>query len=208
MDPLNLRVRILALEEAVFKLSRDYTARLDFAFRFAGGKVIDKLTTLILYNSPSTRVNPPVVALNDDIRVGNCWPTHPSSQLGISLAARVQVSHITVDHIAKELVPSTKQAPREVIVWGVIDSMNSQYLHELENNLTETIASLPRPNPLITGNRHLLPIAFLSYNISSFDDIQTFPIFDSVSKTPIVFSEIIADLVNNWGHETTCLYRV
>ncbi|TFK65463.1 hypothetical protein BDN72DRAFT_773344 [Pluteus cervinus] len=200
------------LEEAVFRLSRDHIARPDFAFRYAGGTIVDELTTPpLLIDGINVPGNPPSVALDDDIRIGGCWLTQVPSQLGISLAARVRISHITIDHLAKELALSaarTLQAPREVIVWGVVDSNNSRELEALKADLYGLIRPIEGSTPSITGGLATLPISFLSYNISHSDNVQTFPVFEPILRGRVSFSQVIVEVRSNWGHELTCLYRV
>ncbi|KAF8235913.1 hypothetical protein L208DRAFT_1007924, partial [Tricholoma matsutake] len=97
---------------------RDSVGQQDFALRYNGGHVIYNLMTP--NQSTSTPSNGPIVALDDDLRVGRCWRFDGcSGQLGIALSERISISHITIDHVTKELVLNIRQAPQMIILWGV-----------------------------------------------------------------------------------------
>ncbi|KIJ07811.1 hypothetical protein PAXINDRAFT_89795 [Paxillus involutus ATCC 200175] len=70
---------------------------------------------------------PPDSVLGGDVLPGNYWGLPGSSgQLGSSLPHPVIIGHVTIDHIAKELVSDIEHAPRLAILWGVIDGKNNE----------------------------------------------------------------------------------
>ncbi|TFK68611.1 hypothetical protein BDN72DRAFT_769092, partial [Pluteus cervinus] len=180
---------------------RDGVARQDFASRFAGARVVDDLTT-----PTPPDFNSPYVALEGDLRAGRCWRIlQTSAQLGVKLAQQIEVTHLSIDHIPGELVMNLTHAPRDIILWGVTDTMLFPLLQYVEDPIW---LSISRRTPALTKDGQIVvPLAVIQYNISSSDIIQTFPVPDSIFANG-TFSLFIVDILNNWGAEWTCLYRV
>ncbi|TFK60923.1 hypothetical protein BDN72DRAFT_778820 [Pluteus cervinus] len=206
----DLLARVQALEAALFRLSRDHVAQQDFAYRYAGAHVIEDLTTPTPHlTTGKDHINPAFAALDDDTRVGRCWRIPgKTGQLGIELIARVMISAITVDHVPKELVFDTNHAPRDIVLWGVIDEENYGSLKAI-NGSAVPFPPLPHATPLI-GNisTNVVPLSKFRYNTSDPNSIQTFAVSEAVISSGVAFSRVIVDIVNNWGSTWTCLYRI
>ncbi|TFK63314.1 hypothetical protein BDN72DRAFT_902507 [Pluteus cervinus] len=94
-----LEERLRTLESQLFYSSRDGVARPDFASRYAGAQVLEYLTT-----ETPIDFEPPYIALDDDLRVGRCWRLpQVSGQMGIRLPYPTKITHLSVDHIPREL---------------------------------------------------------------------------------------------------------
>jgi len=194
----HLYCKITAIEDQVQRLSRDGIALRDFAWRYNGARIVDFLTTHPTKNGTEgpSRINSPFVALDDDLRPGRCWPFHGSvGQLGIRLPVAVRISHVTVDHLPKELALSITNAPRNIKIWGFVEKAHSSAgTHESHHEL-----------PMISHpDFTFIPIATFYYNIHSPDYIQTF----NTLFADIAFQGVVMEILGNWGGERTCIYRV
>jgi hypothetical protein len=209
--------RFERLEAQILGASRDWVGMQDFALRYNGGRVVDNLTTQITMQSGERRAYGATVAVDDDVRPGQCWRVDGSSaQLGIRLRHAVQVTNITVDHISKKLVTSTQNAPRSMIVWGqpatMMDSDDSNKIWEtlmVEGLHRKALRALStRRSPIINNDLQFLPLAFLEYDVHSHWHIQTFSVFDTTLKMNASFATVVFEILDNWGGSSTCLYRV
>lgn len=206
--------RLERLEAQIFAISRDWVGMQDFALRYNGGRVIDGLTTKPMMPDGGYPANDPVVALDDDIRPGQCWRVDRSSaQLGIQLRRPVSVTNITIDHVPKELVSGVHNAPRNIMVWGQptakLDSEDWKRAILAEERRDPALQALTsRPAPLISDGPQLLPLAFLEYDVHARDNIQTFSAFDATVKFNVTCQLIVFDILDNWGATSLCLYRV
>lgn len=209
-----MKLRMAILEKTIHQLPRDSLGRQDFALRYNGAKVLPALTTPSRAGEHITMANDPIVALDDDLRTGRCWkPDGIDAQLGIRLSETIWVSDITVDHIAKELVPSTRNAPRHMTIWGVPEpSLGSADLQRaweaVSGELGECHNVGTRRDPSISHGFQYLPLACVEYNIHSSSNIQTFPTFPSIAALVIGFRTIVVEIIDNWGASSTCLYRL
>ena len=212
-----LSTRITSLEESLYKLTRDNIAKPDFALRYIGAEVNLDLTTKV----PETPVeHGPVRALDDNTGVGRCWHIPQShGQLGIKLAGQIFISEITVDHAAKELISSVTSAPRRMIVWGIcpqlhgvefpfFKSQSTSETCEIRLSTSESVTIGNRRAPSMHDRQKYVPIASFEYNIQAVSPIQTFPVFQSIAIANMTFSEVVLEILDNWGSMSTCLYRV
>ncbi|PPR07730.1 hypothetical protein CVT24_003246 [Panaeolus cyanescens] len=109
----------------------DSVGKQDFAARYHGTRIIQPLTTI----SPTIQlpgsgsplpIHPAYLAMDNNLTYGSCWNISGfSAQLGLRFVNPILIQQITVDHIAKELVSSSRDAPREILVWGVRDLTKS-----------------------------------------------------------------------------------
>lgn len=207
--------RLERLEARIFAMSRDWVGMQDFALRYNGGRVAEQLTTQV--TERGYPANGAIVALDDDVRPGQCWRVEGSSaQLGVHLRRPVRVTNITIDHVPKELVNSAQNAPRNIIVWGqpmtTMDEDDTK--RTWETILTEEVhhpalqALYSRRTPLISDGSQFLPLAFLEYDVHARDNIQTFSVFDAIVRFNVSYQLIIFDILDNWGATSVCLYRV
>jgi hypothetical protein len=202
-------------------LMQEFVGLQDFALSSAGAKVVTRLTShgsrgrsqgWFNSQSRSSAPIPPDSVLSGNVLPGDCWGLPgPSGQLGISLPYPVILSHVTVDHVAKELVSDIERAPKLAILWGVIDGKNN------EEKASRAAVSHPpefrhflsaRHGPPITAGLSYLPLAYISYNIFNEYWVQKFPVIQGTGMLGIDFGVVVLEVLNNWGGNSTCLYRV
>lgn len=204
--------RINALEARVFLLARDNTGRQDFALRYAGGRINHALTTQT-QPPPSMKgdgLNPAIQAIDDDLRPGRCWLLDGhTGQIGIEFPQAIVITHVTIDHAAKELVSasSLENAPRTIRVWGFTSiGLPNENINTIVDSQAG-INSTTRP-AIIQHNLSFSFLGSIEYDIRKDDNIQTFPISQAAMAMKLQFQGIVVEILDNWGRDSTCLYRV
>ena len=161
------------------------------------------------YTSPYAPTHPPSTVLTDDNRIGNCWsPISPHAQIGIALSDFIFPTNITIDHIPRELAAEPGQAPQRLVLWGVADGRTNQERYYQHLDLLRANQSLGRDAPLLGGDGLFFVLADFSYDIHDYSHIQTFPTRSIVRDIGIYVGSVVLEIVDNWGAETTCIYRV
>lgn len=222
---------VLALiDEALEVYSADRIAKRDFALYTAGARIIPSYTSptfhqpdiggtswlhRVVGRKPSLQRHsrqgqPPVVALYPDNSPGMCWAfAGDDGQLGISLARRVVVSDVTLEHTPASIsLEAGTSAPRDVTVWGIVErSSDVRRLIAYRQHQQPYEAS---PMPIPPSERHLLLATFtydaLSANARS---VQTFPASHEARALQIPMAAVQVRIHSNHGNrDFTCLYRV
>jgi len=199
------------IHKALIHASKDSIGRRDFAYLGGGGRVLPSLTmppAMYQENSWSPLRSPqnsPSISITQSLEMNSCWRFKGSSgQIGIILAELLLVTHITIDHIPKDFTSNIDQAPRNVTVWGVVDGEENYLKASLLVNPVES----SRRAPTYAGGLSFVELAHIQYDIHASDYIQTFPISHDIRNTGIYFGIVVVEIVDNWGGDSTCLYRV
>lgn len=121
--------------------SKDVVLQRDFALITTGGRVIDEWTSpRWLASNESKLIDSSLVpkylkndiksehVLFDQLTAGRCW-CFPGSKgtLGVQLSEPIIVTDITIDHVAPELVGLGYEAPRDIVVWAILEA------HQIES---------------------------------------------------------------------------
>lgn len=185
----------------------------DYALEANGGGIYPSLTTL--EGSPNPQI--PVVGssavevINDSCQVSHrwCFSLH-SGQVGLRLATPIYPSNITLDHIPRLYSINPQNAPRSVIVWGVIDgSENEARFSRLKRGPHRGEAwhgSQDRPKQSI--HQDFVAIAEFQFDMYADWHIQTFPVKEFVGVYGFDFGLVVVEVLTNWGGSETCLHRV
>ena len=181
----------------------------DFALASDGALVYEPYTVPPDDRSLSS-ISRPGAALTDDNRIGHCWyiPT-TQGQLGITLPDLIFPTNVTIDHIPLHLAADPGQAPRNMVLWGVVDSDGNreryfQHLHDIHSNQT-----IDRTSPVIKGKDDLFfVLAEISFDSHGAGPIQTFPTRSIPRDIGLYVGTVVLELLDNWGASSTCLYRV
>jgi hypothetical protein len=226
------------IDDALEVFAADRIGERDFALYTAGGRVVPSLTSPS-YSIASQRPikasfaplkwlrrgpyrivdrlgelaeqgQPPVIALVPDNLPGLCWAFAGSQgTLGITLARRVVVTKITLDHAHASISHGRGlSAPRDVIVWGMLerpaDVKRLQAYRQGHNSEGQDVAPVPAP----PSDKHVLLSSF-TYDVSSSRAIQTFDVSQEAADLQIPVNVVQVQILSNHGEEDfTCLYRV
>ncbi|KIO17931.1 hypothetical protein M407DRAFT_32397, partial [Tulasnella calospora MUT 4182] len=198
-------------------ISKDGVAMADYALYYSGGVIEPRTTSKTLSIRPGSwvgkdvRGRPPVTALVPDNSVGNCWPFAGSkAQLGIRLSRVVHLTHITIDHPARELLIDPESAPRKFHVWVAIEGQDNIQRAEIFTNQQDEIRRDTSSSALTKpfGPWNLLHVGTFEYNINDSATAQTFELPAEYRSLGLDTGAIVVDFGTNWGADHTCVYRV
>jgi SUN domain-containing protein 1/2 len=239
--PLALESRIQSLERgtaawvytqcssvvnsALLEYSKDIIGKKDYALRRAGAIPIPLLTSPPLPEPKHPRptegsyesrlLGSASMALNPDLQPGSCWfAAGSSAHLGIALSTPIIITHVTIDNIAKELAPDVREAPRSLVLWGLLEGTSNiaRYTSSLPPrpaDSTDPPEELVRATAAKSPGGRYLNLAEFEYNpFTNGSHVQTFPIQEAIIKLGVNFGIVALEIKSNWGAETTCLYRV
>lgn len=220
----SLRTNLEALQLLVKVLQpRLDVSRPDFALHSSGASVIPSLTSRTYTLRPSTLFGrftgigvltgrPPVTALHYDIHDGHCWPFAGSQgQLAIVLAAPIYIEDITIDHVAAAVAVNRRtSAPRDMELWAMVEGQdNVAKLEAWRAEMTQRREHESARPKMLPKFPEYIRIASFQYNISSANNIQTFPIDAEIGSLGIDFGVVVLIVKSNWGMDGyTCLYRI
>ncbi|EIW57907.1 uncharacterized protein TRAVEDRAFT_126646 [Trametes versicolor FP-101664 SS1] len=199
------------IDLAVHRALRDAVGRRDFALYANGGWPIPDITSEMSPRPKTPSSHPPELALKEDMHVGSCWQLPARrGQLGLRLSHMMYPTHVSVDHIPQEIAADVGEAPRLLHVWGAVDGDANQGL--LRHTTDSLIASGREPpllvGPAITCGLHFALLASAHYDIHGLTHVQTFDVQQWVIESGIDFGVVVFEVVDNWGANSTCLYRV
>ncbi|KAH9831926.1 uncharacterized protein C8Q71DRAFT_714738 [Rhodofomes roseus] len=180
----------------------------DFALRAAGGRIVPALTTGCT-SMFHWSCNGPSVAIDEDVRVGQCWDIRAlPAQLGVVLPKIIQPSHVTVEHLPKEINSDIGTAPRNMTLWGIVDGKANIALFEDLLRDDPGLEALGRRRPHIATDHRYAPLLSFTYDVDGEDAIQTFGISERFRTTQMSFAVFVLEVEDSWGGASTCLYRV
>ncbi|KAI0735954.1 hypothetical protein C8Q76DRAFT_567219, partial [Earliella scabrosa] len=177
----------------------------DHALEQYGARIVWSLTTNESIPTPTSPSHPARVILRDSFVGGPCWLiTSNQGQIGISLPEVVYPTGVTVDYIPSPDVIGMRRAPRNLRLWGALDGKaNAKRYDHLQASFPPTLHPGP---PVRQGNTFLL-LAEFEYEIPS-KHVQTFPIFEHIQESQLVFGLFVLEIVDNWGDGHTCIHRL
>jgi hypothetical protein len=178
----------------------DVTARTDYALLSADAHIYKPLThytplplpesragswswiTSVFGSTPRVRTpHGPRVAIHRSgpRSVGECWGFGGAhANLTVKLSQPITVSHVTIDHLSRDIAYNIESAPREFQIWAV--------------NVTHAD---PEHSP-----RTLL--GSFEYDVDG-EPVQTF----ALPNTALATQHVMLSVLSNHGHYYTCLYR-
>lgn len=200
------------IENVILESWTRQVGRQDFALSSDGARIVHGLTTTT--GAPSSDVpHPATVVLRNNMHGGRCWliPAF-RGQVGISLSEPIYLTHVTIDHIPLRIAEATgrdaKQAPRSITVWAKLedDAAERQYSRFLSGH--PKLTGLPEGGPYLSQGYKFVPLVNFQYDIHSSRPTQTFPIHEELRALQLKFDLIVFEFTDNWGADSTCIYRV
>lgn len=181
--------------------------RRDYAL---GALIVHNLTShsAELPTASSNRYNEPELTLQENLHGGQCWILSDRGQLGIVISGVIHPTHVTIDHIPAELLLEPEQAPRRLILWGVIDGEHNVAQYSSHQEDFEAVAQVDRRAPPIHAGYSFAPLLDFEYDIHMWLPSQTFALHPAVDGTRLRVGIYVLEIVTNWGADLTCLYRV
>ncbi|KAA1478722.1 hypothetical protein DENSPDRAFT_788369 [Dentipellis sp. KUC8613] len=202
------------------RVSIGYVPLRDYALEAGGAKVIPQFTTpdhvsrgiFRSWYSPSAKVkkHPPNIALTEDLGHGSCWRFEgKSGYLGIALIEPVYITRLTIDHISRTTTSDIALAPRRMVLWGLVEGKEEydslRHLRREDSPVNSSFITSAAPLPSHQG---WIPLSSFTYDIHADFHIQTFSVWDRPQELGIEFGVVVLEVLDNWGANATCLYRV
>ncbi|KAI0730677.1 hypothetical protein C8Q76DRAFT_588799, partial [Earliella scabrosa] len=157
---------------------KDPVGRPDYALAADGAKIAPTLTSSF-DSSDIALSHPPTNILDEDLWSTSCW-SFPGSQaqVGIKLRARyIHPTHITIEHVPREITADIRQAPREIVVWALLDpTMNAERVDDANAMLCQSKLNTTGDSPPIRTRGIFLPLAAFEYAIEADTHVQMFPV--------------------------------
>ena len=157
----------------------------------------------------------PECAMSDRAIMDRCWSFAGfPGELAIALASPAYLTHVAIEHVHAESRLSS--APRDVVIWGLIEGEDNQRKILRSKDLIPKLFShfLHRPDktipyPSASSNvHHFVPIAAFQYSIRSSDLYEVFDIFQEIQDLEIDFGIIVLQITNNWGYSETHFHHL
>lgn len=182
--------------------------RRDYAFAADGARIIPDMTTGTFHlSSKSISPHPAKVILRDNLHGGRCW-LMPSTkgQVGIVAAERLRPTHITIDHVPRDVADEIGRAPRRMRAWAYVEgSQGLEQLHKLQESSPQLVGNGPNVKGHYTDFLHMVDF---EYDINATHYIQTFAIDRRFQELGLDYGIFTFEVLNNWGSASTCIYRI
>lgn len=216
-NPLLLRVTTLETS------NRESTSARNFAHFGDGARVLIELTSPTrgtknnnwLRESPNgARVYPvpPYVVSDVHMDVGSCWEIEGSAGLlAIILSEPIHISSLRYNNIDPRLVltASLTKTPRTIALWGLLPNSSITPPAVIKIRHPEHFSSksmfIPK-SAKMKGDFVLLLSTHYDPRGATTD--QLFRVPSDHWTAGIMFQVVIVEVLENWGGQTTCLYRL
>ncbi|KAI9068780.1 hypothetical protein FKP32DRAFT_1560999 [Trametes sanguinea] len=196
------------VDAAVQQALRAHIGPRDYALAIDGALIVPGLTTSAPHLQNSVRSNLPEVILRDNLEGGRCWSLGARrGQVGIALPSVILPTHFTIDHIPSEVAEDIGQAPRNVLLWGALDGRLNEQKY-LDYAVRTTGATSAHAGPSLTQGYTFVLLANATYNIHLPSFVQRFPLDETVRASGMSFGVFVIEVVDNWGSDAACLYRI
>ncbi len=197
------------IQKAVHSAMKDPVCRRDFALAADGARIAPLLTSSF-DTSDHVVARPPENILDEDLRSASYWSIPDNhGQVGIKVPAFIYPTNVTVDHVPKEIAADVRQAPRSMVLWGLLEGKGNQERYKgARDGFSLSRLRAVGDGPPITGGGTFLPLASFEYAIDAEFHVQTFAVDPSVISSRIYFGVFVLEMRSNWGSPTSRLYRV
>ncbi|KAJ4486612.1 hypothetical protein C8J55DRAFT_558603 [Lentinula edodes] len=196
---------------------------LDYALALRGGAVLMDLTSDTAGITPLSQWQrwlgyvssfpdyadkaPPLAVLEQEIHVGYCWAfLGPRGHIAFALSEPIVVTDFTIFYAnpneltTKEL----QQAPKIIQLWALSAPKSSQNVVQQKQIPWKHFAQTNR-KPLQLGFSNSFE---LLANVSFTLQQGTKQTFSVEAPTKSLTTVVVIEVLDNWGSETTCLYRI
>ncbi len=217
LDALLSRITALETNSWGFKRARNFAHFAD------GARILPELTSLtrgtkdnnwlrgFLSDSGLVNKNPPYVISDDQMSVGSCWEINGTAGvLGILLSEPIHVSSMSIDTIHPSLVSATSSLknPRTIALWGMLPNSPITPPVAIEIRRSEQFVLKHALRPNAKAKEGFVLLLSVHYDPRVTTTNQVFNVHRDHWAANTTFSAVLVEISENWGGDTTCLYRL
>lgn len=156
----------------------------------------------------------PQLALTSSLEQDQCWLLpEPIGHIAISLRSPIVITHITLDHPSTLVASYPGDAPRRLILWGLVEGRHGLQQYHAYPHLRGLSYSQPAPTVVEKVKKMDATAMFVELGNFQFrytdrpSHRQTFSAHQDVVATGLDFGIVLLEIKGNWGANRTCLYN-
>lgn len=152
--------------------------------------------------------HPPITALERWEEASDCWCSAPNrdqgkAQLAVNMAQTIFPTQVTIEHIPKEGTLDPLSAPKWMELWvEIVDRERRGAVLKSWNEINSEECSHPGVG------KNFACIGRFRYDIHASNHIQTFDLELDLAAHNVQVSKAVIRVVENWGRDWTCIYRI
>ena len=162
-------------------------------------------------SNPSYVGNRPVTVLLPWTEVTECWcatkTPDGSAQISLLMGEHMYPNSLIMEHIPAQGTRNIKNAPRDIEIWVDVGSEAEveRFAESFERKFafaaySKSCTQPPSPTHICVYQGR--------YDIHDYNHVQTFPLWIDAIEHGLAVNRITVRIVNNWGGERTCIYRL
>ncbi|KAI9057365.1 hypothetical protein FKP32DRAFT_1583899 [Trametes sanguinea] len=194
------------IEQAIRIALQSSAQRRNFALALDGARVIPRLTS----PNDTLRVSAgssPENALEESFAHRPfCW-SFPGNrgQIGIRLSQKIIPTHLVLDMAYSTASERPSRAPRQVILWGVVDGHANHATYEKDLREYRSGVAQHGSGPAESTGYTFLALAAFEYDATAAFPLQTYRVAESVVDSEMEFGVIVVEIRGNWGGDQTAI---
>ncbi|PPR01566.1 hypothetical protein CVT24_005861 [Panaeolus cyanescens] len=198
-------------------LGMDLDPNPDFSTSGQGAHVIPEFTSRstvqqsrVANEKPLMHVRLPVVVLEDNVFLGDCWEFSGSQgTIGIKLAEPIVITSLSVHYIPSNRLSRTSRSrtPKSLVLWGLVQvGENVPGSFRFAQDFSNAVGSPPPSS--VPKNGKFVPILHVQYTPSLEFPTQSFALPTPFLAHQATYEVVIVEVTDNWGGDVTCLYHI
>ncbi|KAK7434741.1 SUN domain-containing protein 3 [Stygiomarasmius scandens] len=151
---------------------------------------------------------PPQAVIEETIRIGHCWSFAGSNgHIGIQLVTPITLSQVTLYYPnARQILPKElRQAPKNILIWALLQKEWLPMLGgELPVRPMSDFMRKDRKAPSHGAGGVFVAVGSIAYR----PEDGTKQVFTLSELLASKCNAIVMEVVDNWGGNETCIYRI
>lgn len=168
-----------------------------------------------------TKVNPPSMAFNNDVKPGSCWPFNGhSGHVALSLGSSINPTDLGIVHINADQSTKPTSAPRRVSLWVEVKDpeLRKQVCLLVDQSPVSKaeqgqghgfLGLLSQQKQTFKPPPNYVKVLTAEYDLLGDEEFQVFPVSEVVQQLGIETKNVLFNIESNWGYpDYTCVYRL
>lgn len=153
---------------------------------------------------------PPATVLLPWTEVTDCWCAAPandgSAQISMFLTQELYPDRLVIEHMPAGGTRRIANAPRTIEIWA--DAGTEAEAKRLGEVIEETIPYRSQKECTKRPSERHICLGKGEYDIHQHNHVQSLPIWTDAKSIGLAVNSFTIRIVNNWGGQRTCLYRL